>query len=118
MASLLRTPHVLMAKNCHGLRIAELTIHGAYLTMAQGGVEQMHGVFLSEGCDEVDLDDIEVFQSAGDGVRLLGEVGNPVHDVRVDRCRLTQNHRSGVAVQRDDWPCRGVPDQWHSSRMG
>jgi hypothetical protein len=98
---LIKDTHVLMAKSCHGLRIAELTIHGAYLTMAQGGVEQMHGVFLSQGCQDVELDDIEVFQSAGDGVRLLGEVGNPVHDVRVDRCRLTQNHRSGVAVQRE-----------------
>jgi hypothetical protein len=93
--------HVLMARNCHGLRIAELTIHGAYLTMAQGGVVQMHGVFLAEGCNDVDLDDIEVFQSAGDGVRLLGKVGNPLKDVRVDRCRLIQNHRSGVAVQRE-----------------
>ena len=93
--------HVLMARNCHGLRIAELTIHGAYLTLARGGVEQMHGVFLAPGCNDVDLDDIEVFQSAGDGVRLLGLVENPLHDVRVDRCRLTQNHRSGVAVQRE-----------------
>jgi hypothetical protein len=93
--------HVLMAKECHGLRVAELTIHGAYLTMAQGGVEQMHGVFLAEGCDDIGLEDIDVFQSAGDGVRLLGAVGKPLHDVRVCRCRLIQNHRSGVAVQRE-----------------
>ena len=93
--------HVILAKGCMSLKITGLTVHGAYLTMALGGVEQMHGVFLGAGCGEVDLDDIEVFQSAGDGVRLLGADDNPTHDIRVDRCRLTQNHRSGVAVQRE-----------------
>jgi hypothetical protein len=31
----------------------------------------MHGVFLNEGCANVLLVGIEVFQTAGDGVRLL-----------------------------------------------
>jgi hypothetical protein len=93
--------HVIMARSCTDLRIAGLTVHGAYLTMAQGGVEQMHGVFLNAGCDGAVLDDVEVFQSGGDGVRLLGEEGNPVSRVVVDRCHLIQNHRSGIAVQRE-----------------
>ncbi len=93
--------HVIMAKDCHDLRIAGLTVHGAYLTMSKGGVEQMHGVFLNAGCDGVVLDDVEVFQSAGDGVRLLGAETSPTRRVVVDRCHLIQNHRTGVAVQRE-----------------
>jgi hypothetical protein len=96
-----RETHMIMARNCHQLNINRLTIHGAYLTMAQGGQEQMHGVFLAEGCTNVDLDGIEVFQTAGDGVRLLGSGTDPVHHVRLDRCHLIQNHRTGVAVQRE-----------------
>jgi hypothetical protein len=61
----------------------------------------MHGVFLAPGCADVGLNDIEVFQSGGDGVRLLGNVDSRLQAVRVDRCRLIQNHRSGVAIQRE-----------------
>jgi hypothetical protein len=100
-APAVRDTHLIMARNCHQLNINRLTLHGAYLTMAQGGQEQMHGVFLNEGCANVLLDGIEVFQTAGDGVRLLGSGTNPVHHVRLDRCHLIQNHRTGVAVQRE-----------------
>ena len=96
---------MIRAEDCAALTITDLTVHGAYLTMAEGGQEQMHGIFLAPGCDGVTLEDVEVFQSAGDGVRLIGDSAEPTHrpthDVRVDRCHLIQNHRSGVAIQRE-----------------
>ena len=100
-APVARDTHMIMARNCHQLTIDRLTVHGAYLTMAQGGEEQMHGIFLNEGCANVVLDGVEVFQTAGDGVRLLGSGTDQVHHVRLDRCHLIQNHRTGVAVQRE-----------------
>jgi hypothetical protein len=42
-----------------------------------------------------------VFQSGGDGVRLLGDTARPLQRARLDRCHLIQNHRTGVAVQRE-----------------
>lgn len=61
----------------------------------------MHGIFLTAGCTTVRIEDVEVFQSAGDGVRLLGDAGRQARGVLVHRCHLIQNHRSGVAVQRE-----------------
>jgi hypothetical protein len=43
---------------------------------------------------------VTVFQSAGDGIRLVGNPGKKVSRVWVDSCRLIQNKRSGVSFQR------------------
>lgn len=76
-----------------------MTLHGAYLTM-RAAVEQMHGLHLSHGCGDVVVEQVEVFQSAGDGVRLLGEPDSKLSRVWIRGCRLIQNKRSGIAVQR------------------
>jgi hypothetical protein len=91
--------HVIQARNCKKLTIRNLAVHGAYLTMAAVN-EQMHGVVIGEGCEDVALERVEVFQSAGDGVRLLGAPHNKVRRVWVDGCRLVQNKRTGIAFQR------------------
>ena len=91
--------HVIEARNCEKLTMRDLTVHGAYLTMAAVN-EQMHGIHINEGCRDVALERVEVFQSAGDGVRLLGSAANKVRRVWLDGCRLIQNKRTGIAFQR------------------
>jgi hypothetical protein len=92
--------HVVLARHCRKLTVRDLTVNGAYLTMDAVN-EQMHGFFISEGCQDVVLERVEVFQSAGDGVRLLGAAGNKVRRVWLDGCRLVQNKRSGISFQRE-----------------
>jgi Right handed beta helix region len=91
--------HIAMARDCHKLTIRDLTLYGAYLTM-QAAAEQMHGLNINQGCRDVVVDKVEVFQSAGDGVRLLGEKNNKLSRVWLTGCRLIQNRRTGVAFQR------------------
>src|SRR6266568_3588278 len=91
--------HVIEARNCEKLTMRDLTVHGAYLTMAAVN-EQMHGIHINEGCRDVVLERVEVFQSAGDGVRLLGSATNKVRRVWLGGCRLIQNKRTGIAFQR------------------
>ena len=38
--------------NCRNVTIRDLTVYGAYLTMGKVN-EQMHGVFISQGCEEI-----------------------------------------------------------------
>jgi hypothetical protein len=91
--------HVIQARNCRKLTMRDLTVNGSYLTMAAVN-EQMHGIVLSEGCRDVVLERVEVFQSAGDGIRLVGASANKVGRVWLDGCRLVQNKRTGIAFQR------------------
>jgi hypothetical protein len=91
--------HVVEARNCEKLTVSDLTVNGAYLTMAATN-EQMHGIHINEGCRDVVLERVEVFQSAGDGVRLLGSATNKVRRVWLDGCRLIQNKRTGIGFQR------------------
>jgi hypothetical protein len=91
--------HVLMARNSRELSLRDLTVHGAYLTMA-GAVEQMHGIHIAQGCQDTVVDAVTVVHCAGDAIRLIGEPGNKVRRVRINGCRLVRSKRSGVAVQR------------------
>ena len=43
---------------------------------------------------------VRVFQSAGDGLRLLGSSDQKVRKIWVEGCRFIQNKRSGVGFQR------------------
>jgi hypothetical protein len=96
--------HVIRLTECANVTLRDLTVYGSYLTM--GAVnEQMHGVFLSAGCEEILLERLRIFQTAGDGIRLVGEPGSDLRKVWIDRCRIIQNKRSGIAVQRN---CRLV----------
>jgi hypothetical protein len=76
----------------------DLTINGSYLTLASVQ-EEAHGIFV-QGCEDVVIERVEVFQTAGDAVRLLGSPDQKVRRVWVQRCRLVQNKRTGVAFQR------------------
>jgi hypothetical protein len=91
--------HVIETRDCKNLTIRDLSIHGAFLTMASIN-EQMHGVFLNEGSERIVVEWVRVFQSGGDGIRFLGREANKVRKVWVDGCQLVQNKRSGVAIQR------------------
>ena len=99
--------HVIETINCKNLTIRDLSVHGAYLTMSKTN-EQMHGVFLNEGSEQIAVERVRVFQSAGDGIRFLGRAENPelgreankVQKVWVDSCQFVQNKRTGVAFQR------------------
>ena len=92
--------HVIQTRDCRQLTLRDLSVHGAYLTMGNTN-EQMHGINLNAGTQEMVIERVAVFQSAGDGIRLLGEEDNKVRKVWIDSCRLVQNKRSGVAFQRD-----------------
>jgi hypothetical protein len=85
--------------DCNNLTIRDLSVHGAYLTLA-GVNEQMHGIVIGAGSEETVIERVRVFQSAGDGIRLLGEPGNKVRKVWVQGCRLIQNKRTGIGFQR------------------
>jgi hypothetical protein len=78
----------------------DMSVHGAYLTLANAH-EQMHGMNVFLGSEEITVQDVTVFQSAGDAIRFVGNPGRKVSKVWVDRCRLIQNKRSGVSFQRD-----------------
>jgi hypothetical protein len=91
--------HVVQMRNCTRLTLHGLSVHGAYLTM--GAVnEQMHGIFIGEGTQEVAVEQVRVYQTAGDGIRFLGAATDKVRKVWVDRCQIVQNKRTGVAFQR------------------
>ena len=91
--------HILRARNCQGLTLRDLTVNGAYLTLASVGV-QAHGIFVDLGCEDVIIEHVGVIQSAGDAVRLIGTPDQKVRRVWVQGCRLVQNKRTGVAFQR------------------
>jgi hypothetical protein len=91
--------HVIETRDCQNLTFRDLSVHGAYLTMSKTN-EQMHGINLNEGSEEIVVQRVRVFQSAGDGLRFLGRPANKVRQVWVDGCRFIQNKRTGVAFQR------------------
>ena len=91
--------HILRARSCQGLTLRDLTVNGAYLTLRSVGV-QAHGIFVDFGCEDVVIERVGVFQSAGDAVRLIGTPDQKVRRVWVQGCRLVQNKRTGVAFQR------------------
>ena len=99
--------HVIETRDCKNLTMRDLSVHGAYLTMGKTN-EQMHGIQLNEGSEDVTVERVRVFQSAGDGLRFLGRPENPiagkkenkVRRVRVNGCQFVQNKRTGVSFQR------------------
>ena len=91
--------HVIETRDCRNLTLRDLSIHGAYLTMGNTN-EQMHGINLNAGTQEMVIERVAVFQTAGDGIRLLGQEANKVRKVWIDDCRLVQNKRTGIAFQR------------------
>jgi hypothetical protein len=91
--------HVIHLRDCARITVRDLSIHGAYLTMATVN-EQMHGLFIAEGCREITAERVRAYQTAGDGIRLLGSSSEPVQTVWIDSCRLIENKRSGIAFQR------------------
>jgi hypothetical protein len=90
--------HIVRARNCRGLTLRDLTVNGAYLTLASVGV-QAHGIFVDAGCEDVVIERVGVFQTAGDAVRLIGSPDQKVRRVWVQGCELVQNKRTGVAFQ-------------------
>ena len=91
--------HVVLARNCKSLTLRDLTVNGACLSLGSAGA-QTHGIFVEHDCEDVVLERVEVFQTAGDAVRLKGEPAHEVRRVWVQGCRLVQNRRTGVAFQR------------------
>ena len=62
--------HVIETRDCRCLTLRDFSVHGAYLTMGNTN-EQMHGITLNEGSEEIAVERVRVFQAAGDGIRLL-----------------------------------------------
>jgi hypothetical protein len=91
--------HVIETRDCRNLTLRDLSVHGAYLTMRAVN-EQMHGIVLNEGSEEIVIERVRVFQAAGDGIRFVGEPTNTARKIWVDGCRFIQNKRSGVMFQR------------------
>jgi parallel beta helix pectate lyase-like protein len=90
---------VIRTFGCRNLTFRNLSVHGSYLTL-DNAAEQMHGIHLTEGSEEIAVHRVRVFQCAGDGLRLLGSPARRVRKVWVEGCRFIQNKRSGVSFQR------------------
>jgi hypothetical protein len=90
---------VIRTFGCRNLTFRELSVHGSYLTLGNAS-EQMHGIDLTEGSEEIAVHRVRVFQSAGDGLRLLGSSDRKARKIWVEGCRFIQNKRSGVSFQR------------------
>jgi Right handed beta helix region len=90
---------VVHLRSCSQITLRDTSVHGAYLTMGRVN-EQMHGVFVAEGCTEIVVERVRVHQTAGDGIRFLGSPTERVRKVWINGCRLIQNKRSGLAFQR------------------
>jgi hypothetical protein len=91
--------------DCHNITVRDLTVHGAYLTIGNAN-EQMHGVHINLGCEDIAVERVKVFQSAGDGLRLSGFNGSgvlsaarPIRRVWAQGCSFIQNRRTGVSFQ-------------------
>lgn len=91
--------HVIETRDCKNLTVRDLSIHGAYLSMGKTN-EQMHGINLNEGSEDIIFERVRVFQTAGDGLRFLGRPENKVRRVWVDGCQFVQNKRTGIGFQR------------------
>lgn len=91
--------HVVQIRHCARITIRDLSIHGAYLTQRRVN-EQMHGIVIDNGSEEIAVQQVRVYQSSGDGIRFLSSEHGRVRRVWIDRCRLVQNKRTGVAFQR------------------
>jgi hypothetical protein len=99
--------HFLEIRDCKNLTFRDFSVHGSYLTLIKTN-EQVHGITLNEGSENILVERVRVFQSAGDGIRFLGRRANPttgkpenkVRNVRVEGCDLIQNKRTGLAFQR------------------
>jgi hypothetical protein len=104
----LANTHVIETRECKHLTFHDFSVHGAYLTMDKTN-EQMHAIFFNEGSEDIVVERVRIFQSAGDGIRFLGRAENldtgapeiKVRNVRVENCQLIQNKRSGIAFQRE-----------------
>lgn len=90
---------VIRTFDCRNLTFRDLSVHGSYLTLGNA-TEQMHGIDLTEGSEEIAVHRVRVFQSAGDGLRLLGSSDQKARKIWVEGCRFIQNKRSGVSFQR------------------
>lgn len=90
---------VIRTFGCQNLTFRELSVHGSYLMLGNAS-EQMHGIDITEGSTEIAVHRVRVFQSAGDGLRLLGSSGQKARKIWVEGCRFIQNKRSGVSFQR------------------
>jgi hypothetical protein len=90
---------VIRTFGCRNLTFRELSVHGSYLTLGNAS-EQMHGIDLTEGSEEIAVHRVRVFQCAGDGLRLLGSSDQKARKIWVEGCRFVQNKRSGVSFQR------------------
>lgn len=91
--------HVVHLRNCSGVAIRDLSVHGSFLTLATVN-EQMHGILVDEGCEDITAADLHVVQTSGDGIRLVGAPDHEVRRVLIDTCSLVENKRSGIGFQR------------------
>jgi hypothetical protein len=94
--------HVMELRDCQNITLRDLSVHGAYLTMRAVN-EQMHGININAGCEDLIFERVLVFQSAGDGIRFLGDGMGPTGKVQriwVEDCSFVQNKRAGVSFQR------------------
>jgi hypothetical protein len=102
------TTHVIETIKCRNITFRDLSIYGAYLTLRKSN-EQMHGLTLNEGSENINIEKVRVFQTGGDGIRFLGRAENPetgalerkVRNIKIENCQLIQNKRSGFAIQRE-----------------
>jgi hypothetical protein len=64
------------------------------------GAEQNHIVQVGNNCRDIRFVDCELSGSPGDGIRQLGEFGNPVDDVVIRGCRFIDCKRAAISFQR------------------
>ena len=96
--------HVIETVDCRNLTLRDLSVHGAYLTMGNTN-EQIHGININQDSEDIVVEHVRVFQSAGDGIRLLGrsedtEDGIPANKVRRSGWRDAGSSRTSGPVWR------------------
>ena len=64
--------------------------------------EQTHAIQI-ESTEDVVIDNMRFFNTFGDGIKLLGQVGADNKRVRISNCDFLHSNRSGVAFQRNNF---------------
>jgi hypothetical protein len=78
--------HVIETVDCRNLTLRDLSVHGAYLTMGNTN-EQVHGITINQGSEDIVVERVRVFRSAGDGIRLLGRPEDTAHEIPANKVR-------------------------------
>ena len=89
----------ILRNNCQRVVFKDMVIDGNRTGMLNPD-EQMHGIEIEEGTEDLWVDRCILRECFGDGIRLLGSPDQNVRRVRIDNSLFQTNKRSGLSFQR------------------